>query len=210
VNFSDVGPSDYFYAPLGYLACHGVIGGYADGTFRPYANTTRGQLSKIITLAYSLPGTTPAAGGYTFADNPPTSTFFSYIETAVARGIVGGYVCGGVNPQTGATEICDSNNRPYYRDGNFVTRGQLTKIVVGAAMQIQGWTLLNPPTASFSDVPVGSTFYQYIETAVCHAVLGGYADGTFRPNDNAFRGQIAKIVYNAVNDTSGCTLAGVP
>jgi hypothetical protein len=72
---------------------------------------------------------------------------------------------------------------------------------------IRGRTGKPSTTPSFSDVAPGSTFYRYIETAVCHQVLGGYADGTFRPADNAFRGQIAKIVYNVVNDASGCTLA---
>jgi hypothetical protein len=205
ISFSDVtDPSAYYYQPVVYLACRGVVGGYADGTFRPFNNTTRGQMSKIITLAYTLPIQTPT-GGYTFADNLPGSTFFDYVETVAARGIVGGYACGGANPQTGTPETCDSNNRPYYRDGNFVTRGQLTKIAVGAAQQIQGWPLLHPATPTFSDVPAGSTFYPYIETAVCHGVLGGYADGTFRPNASALRGQIAKIVYNAVTASpTGC------
>jgi hypothetical protein len=204
VTFSDVGTGDYFYASVQYLACAGVIGGYSDGTFRPYNNTTRGQMAKIVVLAYSLPITTPAAGGTTFADVPANSTFFAYIETAAARQIVSGYACGGVNPQTGVQETCDGANRPYYRPGNNVTRGQLTKIVVVAASQVRGWALQNPATPSFSDVPAGSTFYTYIETAVCHAVLGGYSDGTFRPNASATRGQIAKIVYNAVTGTTGC------
>jgi hypothetical protein len=155
-------------------------------------------------LAYALPIQTPAAGAYTFADAPPSALFFPYIETARAAGIVGGYPCGGIDPQTGAAEPCDSNTRPYYRGGNVVTRGQLSKIVVGTAQQVQGWTLRNPPTATFSDVPVGSTFYPYIETAVCHGVLGGYADGTFRPNNPATRGQIAKIVYSAVTNAGTC------
>jgi hypothetical protein len=198
-------PTAYYYVPVYYLACHGVIGGYADGTYRPFNNTTRGQMAKIVVGAYALPIQTPAGGAYTFADNLPGSTFFGYVETAVADGIVTGYPCGGVNPQTASVETCDGANRPYYRPSNYVTRGQLTKIVVIAAQQVQGWTLLNPATPSFSDVPVGSTFYRYIETAVCHQVLGGYNDGTFRPVDNAFRGQIAKIVYNAVTDTTvGC------
>jgi hypothetical protein len=42
VNFSDVSPSDYFYPAVVYLYCHGAISGYADGSFRPYNNTTRG------------------------------------------------------------------------------------------------------------------------------------------------------------------------
>jgi alpha-tubulin suppressor-like RCC1 family protein len=205
-RFTDVmDPTAYYYQPVYYLACRGAIGGYSDSTFRPSNNTTRGQLSKIIVLAYALPITTPAAAGYTFADTPVGATFFPYVETAVAHNLVSGYACGSSNPQTGTAEACDGANRPYYRPGNNVTRGQLTKIVVGAAMQQQGWALLTPATASFSDVPAGSTFYPYIQTAVCHGVLGGYSDGTFRPTAAATRGQIVKIVTNAVTDTTtGC------
>src|SRR5206468_2213426 len=33
--FSDVPPEAYFYPAVHYLACQGVLSGYADGTFRP-------------------------------------------------------------------------------------------------------------------------------------------------------------------------------
>src|SRR5262249_29403874 len=33
INFTAVHPTDYFYQPVTYLYCHGVISGYADGTF---------------------------------------------------------------------------------------------------------------------------------------------------------------------------------
>ena len=36
ISFSDVtDPTAYYYTPVYYLACRGVIGGYSDGTFRP-------------------------------------------------------------------------------------------------------------------------------------------------------------------------------
>src|SRR5205823_1498576 len=38
ISFSDVHPGDYFYEAVQYLACHGIVSGYADGTFRPYNN----------------------------------------------------------------------------------------------------------------------------------------------------------------------------
>jgi subtilisin len=210
VSFSDVAPADYFYAPVLYLACHGVIGGYSDGTFRPYANTTRGQLAKIVVLAFALPIQTPAAGGYSFTDIAPGSTFFAYVETATARGIVGGYACGGTNPQTGSAEPCDGAGRPYYRAANNVTRGQLSKIVVLTALGVRGWTLQSPATATFSDVLAGSTFFPYVETAVCHGMINGYSDGTFRPGANATRGQISKIVYYALGSGAGCGPAATP
>ena len=50
------------------------------------------------------------------------------------------------------------------------------------------------PQVVFSDVPSGSTFYDYINWITCHGIASGYADGTFRPNNNATRGQISKMV----------------
>jgi predicted extracellular nuclease len=49
----------------------------------------------------------------------------------------------------------------------------------------------------FSDVPVGSTFYEFIRCLACRGIINGYPDGTFRPNNNVTRGQLSKIVSNA-------------
>jgi hypothetical protein len=57
------------------------------------------------------------------------------------------------------------------------------------------------PTAcpiQYSDVPPGSTFYVYVRCLTCRGVISGYSDGTFRPGNNVSRGQLAKIVSNAV------------
>ncbi len=160
-------------------------------------------MTKIVTLAFNLPLVTPPATG-TFSDVDSTSVFYQLIETAAARGIVSGYTCGGINPQTGAAEPCDSARRGYFRPSNFVTRGQLAKIVVlGAA-----FPLLNPATPSFTDVAPSNVFYQSIETAACRGVISGYSDHTFHPNNFAFRGQIAKIVYLALTNAPDICPAG--
>ena len=201
LTFSDVQASDYFAVPVQYLACRGVISGYADGTFRPNNPTTRAQLSKIVVLGFQLPIQTPGAAGYTFSDVAPGSIFFPVVETAATHSLVSGYTCGGTNPQTGQSEPCDTAQRPYFRPSNNVTRGQLSKIVVLAA----NWPQVNPPQPAFGDVPVGSTFYSFVATAACHGVVSGYTDGTFRPNNPATRGQISKIVYLSINSSSGCS-----
>jgi hypothetical protein len=193
-----VQPTDYFYEPVRYLYCHGVISGYSDGTYRPYNMTTRAQMVKIVVLGFGLPIVTPAAGQYTFHDVPPAQPFFAVIETAAAHNIVSGYGCG-----PGGPGPCDDQNRPYFLPNNNVTRGQLSKIDVIAA----GWALLNPPTPTFTDVPQGSPFYTFVETAVCHGVVSGYANHTFQPNANATRGQIAKIVYLSLTSGQSCGAA---
>ncbi|MGI8588684.1 MAG: S-layer homology domain-containing protein [Chloroflexia bacterium] len=196
INFSDVHPADYFYTPVTYLYCHGVISGYNDGTFRPYNNTTRSQMVKIVVLGFNKAITTPSGGAHTFTDVPASNPFFTVVETAAADGIVSGYTCG-----TAPAGPCDAQHRPYFLPYADVTRGQLAKIDVIAA----GWALFNPTTPTFSDVPRNSTFYEVIETAVCHGVVSGYSDGTFRPYNNATRGQISKIVYlSIVNPPISC------
>ncbi|MGI8586392.1 MAG: S-layer homology domain-containing protein [Chloroflexia bacterium] len=196
ITFSDVHPSDYFYTSVTYLYCHGVVSGYNDGTFRPYNTTTRSQMVKIVVLGFNKPITTPGGGAHTFTDVPPSNPFFPVVETAAADGIVSGYRCGAA-----PAGPCDSINRPYFLPYNSVTRGQLSKIDVIAA----GWALYNPAVPTFTDVPRGSTFYTVIETAVCHGIVSGYSDGTFRPYNNATRGQISKIVYlSIVNPPASC------
>jgi hypothetical protein len=198
ITFSDVQTTDYFYEPVRYLYCHGVISGYADNTFRPYNDTTRAQMVKIVVLGFGYAIQTPAGGNYTFHDVPPTAPFWDVIETAAAHNIVSGYGCGPSGPGP-----CDDHNRGYFLPNNPVTRGQLSKIDVIAA----GWAQINPATPTFTDVPAGSVFYTVIETAVCHGVVSGYADQTFHPYANATRGQISKIVYLSITEAPGaCTV----
>ena len=149
--------TDWFYEYVQCLYCRGAISGYADHTFRPNNNTIRGQMTKIVVLAFAYPTHRPS--GPTFTDVPTTETFYQYIETAAFNHIVDGYD--------------DHTFRPY----NNVTRGQLCKITVMGA----GWTRINPSRPTFNDVPTNHPFYDYIETAACHHIIDGYANGSFLP-----------------------------
>lgn len=181
--FSDV-PIDSFAFPyIEYLANLGVISGYADGTFRPGNSATRGQFSKMIVLGMGWP--INVTGGPHFRDVPPDYPFYGFIETAYSRGIIGGYQCGGPG------EPCPGS---YFRPGNNITRAQIAKIIVGA----KGWSLPDPTTPTFSDVPRSSTFYSHIEAAFSHGIISGYNDGTFRPGNNATRAQLSKMLALAL------------
>ncbi len=174
ITFTDVYSGDYFYEAVRYLYCIGAISGYADNTFRPYNNTTRAQLCKIIVLSEGWDIDT--TGGPHFSDVPEGSDFYDYIETAYNHSIITGYSNGTFRPDTN------------------VARGQLCKIVTLA----QGWPIDTTGGPHFSDVPQGSAFYDYIETAYNHSIINGYSDGTFRPGNPASRGQISKIIYQAI------------
>jgi uncharacterized delta-60 repeat protein len=171
VTYSDVPPGSPFYSFVTCLANRGIIAGYADGTFRPGNPVTRGQLAKIVSNAagYSEPVT-----GQTFSDVPPGSPFYEFVERMARRGVIGGYADG------------------TFRPGANATRGQISKIVSNAAGLNDAVT-----GQTFSDVPASNPFYPFIERMAAHGIIGGYADGTFRPSANATRGQVAKIGANA-------------
>jgi hypothetical protein len=116
----------------------------------------------------------------TFTDVHATDYFYTAVRYLSCHGAISGYA--------------DNSFRPY----NLSTRGQVCKIVVLA----EGWTIYTPPTPTFRDVPTTHTFYPYIETAYSHGIISGYGCGPncleFRPGNNATRGQLSKIVYQAV------------
>jgi hypothetical protein len=60
------------------------------------------------------------------------------------------------------------------------------------------WSINTGGGPHFSDVPEDNPFYGYVETIRNRGIISGYRDGTFRPGNNATRGQICKMVYNAV------------
>ncbi|HET7078000.1 MAG TPA: S-layer homology domain-containing protein [Chloroflexia bacterium] len=174
ISFSDVPNGSPFYAFVQCLACQNIVGGYSDGTFRPGANVTRGQLSKFVANAAGYQDAIPA-GQQTFTDVPNTNPFWVFIERVAAHGVVGGYSDG------------------TFRPNNNVTRGQVAKFVSNAADYQDA---IPASRQTFSDVPSSDTFWLFIERVYAHGVVGGYADGTFRPTANVTRGQTSKFISN--------------
>jgi len=82
-----------------------------------------------------------------------------------------------------------------YPDGTFrpyaaVTRGQFAKMSV----QGLGVETKNPSTPSFSDVPRAHQFYVYVEGGTAADIMGGFPDGTFRPDKVIERQQSNSIL----------------
>ena len=133
-RFQDVWPNNTFYDVIQQLASRGYIGGYPCGQnpqepcvapanrayFRPSANTTRGQLSKIVSNAAVIDD---PVSGQTYEDVPEESPFYLWIERLTNLNVMSGYPCGGVD------EPCGASDKPYFRPNANVTRGQTAKIV---------------------------------------------------------------------------------
>jgi glycosidase len=210
IQFADVPANHTFYTFVRCLACRGIVSGYPcggpgeacnandDPYYRPGANVTRGQLSKIIANSAGL-NDTPAQGQQQFADVPPGSPFYEFVERLAQTGAIAGYPCGG----PGVTEPCDSENRPFFRPNNPATRGQISKIVSIAAGFEED---VAEGQQTFTDVDQDSPFWVYIERLAGRGIISGYGEASrcpetgapcFRYNDLTTRGQMAKIAANA-------------
>lgn len=175
-RYPDVQPGHPFYPFIECLSNRRAVSGDVDASnnFNPYASLTRARAVKATVLAMGFPLLNPP--NPTFSDVPRLHPYYRYIETAVAQGIIGGYADG------------------TFRPDNTVTRGQMSKIVVVAGQRRYGWPIDTSGGPHFSDVPPGSTFYQFVETAYNRGLVSGYADGTFRPGNHAARAHIAKML----------------
>ena len=109
-DFSDV-PADKWYNNAVSTLCHmGVLGGYADGTFRPDAPISRAEFAKI---AVSFTQNTGAAAYNYFTDVKTTDWFAPYVTAAKDGGLIEGYSDGSFKPENQITraEACAIVNR---------------------------------------------------------------------------------------------------
>jgi hypothetical protein len=136
-TFTDVPYGSTFWVWVERLADRAVMSGYPCGIdpnepcddqdrpyFRPNSGATRGQLTKIVSNAAAFSDAVPETQ-QTFTDVPPTHTFWLFVERLLMNrpDVMSGYECGGPG------EPCDTENRPYFRPNNPLTRGQTSKIV---------------------------------------------------------------------------------
>ena len=157
-KFKDIASSTWCYKYVTELADANVIGGYADGSFKPNNTITYGAALKLVTLAAGHGEKAPLAGGHTF------SGYLAYAQQK-------GWVTGNVNLSGNITRLQIaqlaakamglsvsnlSSNRPFtdtadiyvqalnaagiiegyfsngsyaYRPSNTLTRGQVSAIV---------------------------------------------------------------------------------
>lgn len=120
-TFNDVDADQWYYEYVMSAAAQGIVEGYRDadgnatGYFGPGDPVTRAEAAKILFLAFELPlMLTPAAP---FVDVEESQWYYSYVTTVYNADIVGGY------------KDADGELTGYYGPGDYVTRGQMAKMV---------------------------------------------------------------------------------
>ena len=161
-----------------FLSTSGITKGYADGTFRPGKNITRQEFAVMLYRYLGLDGTQYESLTLPFADS---SSIGDFAKTAVkalySEGIINGSM---------------KNGKLYFSPGSSLTRAQAAAMI--GRTQKKGYSLSDLSFTDAASIPSYASFY--IQTMAGQGVIGGFADGSFQPNANISRGQMAKILYN--------------
>ena len=94
-TFQDVNSQDQNALFINYLSDRGLIGGFPDGTFRPYEGLTRAQAAALLARIADLAPAETTAG---FSDVPAGHWAADNINAATANGFLSGYPDGTFRP----------------------------------------------------------------------------------------------------------------
>jgi serine protease AprX len=173
VDFADVPPSHLFHDYINTVLRNGITSGCGSGNYCPDAPATRAQAAVLLLTARFGAAYMPPVGAQIFADVPPGSFAFDWINDLFNRGVTAG---------------CGSGN---YCPGAPVTRAQMAVLLLRTLLG-PGYA---PPAARgiFEDVPVGAFADAWIEDLYARAITGGCSANPrlYCPNSPNTRGQMA-------------------
>lgn len=175
--FTDVKNSGYrdsIVTAYGY----GIINGFGDGTFRPNKDVTRAE---FITMLWKMSGRPTAENTkLSFTDAGSISAnYAAAIAWGVENGIINGFEDGSFRP-----------NEP-------ITRAQMSTFAYRYGVYFDGSEAPSDLKAPYGFTDADSIDSNYVDAVNIMANSGyikGFADGSFRPNDTANRGQAATIL----------------
>ena len=153
--------------------------GYPDGTVRPDGNVTRAEVATIFFRMLK----DDAREKYWKTDNrysdvKSTDWYNNAISTLSNMGIIDGYPDGSFRPNAG------------------ITRAEFAKIAVSFFKDYASETIGD----RFTDIS-GKWYTTYINLAAELAIVNGYPDGTFRPENKITRAEAMQIVNNTLRRT---------
>jgi uncharacterized protein YkwD len=143
-------------------------------------NTTAPLPTTTTTTTAASTTTSTTLAGVIFADVPPSHSFYEEIAGLAAAGVVSG---------------CEDG---FFYPNDLVTRAQFAKIIV-LALDKHTAEIENVSDPTFSDVTYSGSDYpfDYVEEAAGLGIIQGYSDGSFGPQANVIRAQLALMLVRA-------------
>lgn len=144
--------------------------GYEDGSFRPDNNMTRAEVATMFARLMKEKMVEGQTYPTTFSDVDEAAWYADYIGYMQRYGVINGYEDG------------------TFRPDNTITRAEFVTI---ASRMIE---IADDIDVDFADVSLEHWAYDYIAFASENNWVGGYEDGTFRPDNRITRAEVVTIV----------------
>lgn len=180
-HFSDIPMGCWYDAAVTDLSGRGVIGGFADGTFRGDLPISRAQFAAML--------------GRMLGVQPGGRAQFSDVTGNWAEGWIAVLAQGGIMQG--------------YPDGTFgpdrqITRAQCAAFVARALGLSDDWT----DTVQFPDLS-GTWACGYVHQLWRQGIVSGYGNGMFGPDDQISRAQAAAMLWRCGNPSGWGTFASL-
>jgi hypothetical protein len=168
-NFKDVSGDSWYADYVSNLLNKQIIAGYPDNTFRPEAHVSRAEFAKMFCLAkgWARAGSAKAKP-VSFSDVNDGDWFRTYVIAAGDHGAITGYP-----------------------DGSFKGSASITRAEIAAIIARTGG--LKTGTSNLADTE-SNWAKDSISACAAAGIIGGYADGTFKPDNPATRAEVSKII----------------
>lgn len=178
MNFIDVKPGDFFYAPVKWAVNNKITNGTSSTTFSPYKNCNRAEIVTFLWRAAGSPEPTVTRNPFKDVNAVTHSSYYKAILWASQKGITAG---------TTATTFS-----PYQE----CTRSQIVTFLYRYAGKPSGY--YSNPFKDVSSVNEAS-YYNAILWAVGKGITQGTSTTTFSPYASCTRGEAVTFLYRYVN-----------
>ena len=153
------------------------ISGYAGRLFKPEGNMTRAEAVTVITRLLVDEATIKGKNTSSFSDVKSGSWYYDSIAYLESLGYLKSY-SGTFSP-----------DQP-------ITRAEFVGLVYN-----MGKVEATDKTVNFTDVPATHERYTVITAAASAGLVGGYPDGTFKPDGTITRAEVVKVICSALGRT---------
>ena len=173
-RFNDLQYSKWAEDGIEYMAKRGTVAGYGDGKFKPAGLVTRAQAVTFLVRELYPEQPEKPAEGMTYSDVPKTHAFTKEIAMASKNGLVSGFPDGSFRPDAPLSRA---------ETAAFLTRAYS----LSEGKQTANWSDTESHWAAAPILVMSS-----------NGLVGGYSDGTYRPNQTVTRAEYAVFMSRLI------------
>ncbi|MEC0240060.1 glycoside hydrolase family 3 N-terminal domain-containing protein [Paenibacillus dokdonensis] len=174
-RFTDLQHSKWAEDSINYMAKRGTVAGYGNGKFMPERHVTRAQaVTFMVRELFPQQLQQPVAGGMNYSDVSTTHPFYREIAIAEKNGLASGFPDGTFHPDTAMSRA---------ETAAFLTRAY--SLVTG-----KQFVSLTDTKDHWAAAP--------ILVMSSNGLIGGYTDGTYRPDRSVTRAEFAVFMTRVI------------